>query len=71
MNHPARNARKTLCAVAENNEAAALEVMRAIDQIGDQLLRQRLLNVVHHLNQDAEELRGIRDGIQLPVIRRA
>ncbi|RJG09293.1 hypothetical protein D3879_22805 [Pseudomonas cavernicola] len=64
MSRPARNLRKTLDSVAANNEAAAIEVMRAIDQLGDELLRQRLLNVVHRLNQDSGELRLTRDEVQ-------
>lgn len=44
MNRSARNLRKTLDAAAANNEAAALDVMRAIDQLGDEVLRQRLLD---------------------------
>lgn len=34
-------------------------------------LRQRLLNVVHRLNRDAEKLRAIRDGMQGDVRLRA
>jgi len=59
-----RSFRKTLDSVADDSESAAIEVMRAVDQVGDQVLRQRLLNVVHRLNRDAEKLRAIRDGMQ-------
>ena len=58
-----RHLRKTLDGVAANNQHAALEVMRAIEQLGDELLRQRLLGVVHRLNQDAQELRHARDEV--------
>ena len=34
-------------------------------------LRQRLLNVVHRLNRDAEKLQAIRDGMQGDVRLRA
>jgi hypothetical protein len=57
--------------VADDSESAAIEVMRAVDQVGDQVLRQRLLNVVHRLNRDAEKLRAIRDGMQGDVRLRA
>nr|WP_279577175.1 hypothetical protein [Pseudomonas sp. LA21] len=63
--------RKTLDAVAANNEATALEVMRAVDQVQDDLLRQKLLKSIHHLNQDAAELRALREEINAPQSRRA
>jgi len=56
--------RKLLDSVATNNEMAALDVMRATEQIKDELLRQRLLNLIHRLNQDANDLRLARDDIQ-------
>jgi hypothetical protein len=56
--------RKLLDAVATNNEIAALDVMRAAEQLKDELLRQRLLNLIHQLNQDAHDLRSARDDIQ-------
>ena len=64
MSRSVRSFRKTLDSVADDSESAAIEVMRAVDQVGDQVLRQRLLNVVHRLNRDAEKLRAIRDGMQ-------
>jgi len=66
-----RSFRKTLDSVADDSESAAIEVMRAVDQVGDQVLRQRLLNVVHRLNRDAEKLRAIRDSMQGDVRLRA
>lgn len=71
MNHATRSLRKTLDAVATNNEATALEVMRAVDQVKDDLLRQKLLNAIHHLNQDAADLRVLREEISAPMTRRA
>jgi len=56
--------RKLLDAVAANNEAAALDVMRAAEHLQDEVLRQRLLNLIHQLNQDANDLRIARDDIQ-------
>jgi len=64
MNRPSRSMRKLLDSVATNNETAALDVMRATEQITDELLRQRLLNLIHRLNQDANDLRLARDDIQ-------
>ena len=61
MSRAVRNMRKVLDAVASHNEAAALDVMRAAEQIKDELLRQRLLNAIRQLNQDADDLRLARD----------
>lgn len=64
MVRSARNIRKTLDIAAENNEAAAVVVMRAAEQLEmNDLLRQQLLNVIHRLHQDADELREIRDDV--------
>jgi len=71
MNRPSRSVRKLLDAVASNNEAAALDVMRASEQLKDEVLRQRLLNLIHRLNQDATDLRMARDEIQGGVIKLA
>lgn len=71
MSRSVRSFRKTLDSVADDSESAAIEVMRAVDQVGDQVLRQRLLNVVHRLNRDAEKLRAIRDSMQGDVRLRA
>lgn len=64
MNRPSRNMRKLLDAVATHNEVAALEVMRAAEQLQDEVLRQRLFNLIHQLNQDATDLRMARDDVQ-------
>jgi len=56
--------RKLLDAVATHNEVAALEVMRAAEQLQDEVLRQRLFNLIHRLNQDATDLRMARDDVQ-------
>lgn len=71
MSQSVRSFRKTLDSVAADNESAAIEMMRAVDQVGDQVLRQRLLNVVHRLNRDAEKLRAIRDDMPGNVQLRA
>lgn len=71
MQRAARNIRKVLDSVASNNEATAIEVMRAVEQVSDELLRQRLLKAIHHLNQDAAELRALRDEIVGAAIRLA
>nr|WP_240202429.1 hypothetical protein [Pseudomonas sp. ICBG1301] len=59
-----RNLRKTLDSVADNNETAAFDLMRAVEKVGDEVLRQRLLNTIHRLNQDAYELREARDSVE-------
>ncbi|VVO77672.1 hypothetical protein PS903_01597 [Pseudomonas fluorescens] len=69
MNRPSRSMRKLLDSIATNNETAALDVMRATEQLKDELLRQRLLNLIHQLNQDAYELRLARDDIQGGTIK--
>ncbi|MFC5694670.1 hypothetical protein ACFPU0_03740 [Pseudomonas sp. GCM10022186] len=63
MTRTLKNFRKTLDAVAMNNEAAAIAVMRAADRIGDQALKQQLFNVIQRMNQDAAELRVVRDHV--------
>ncbi|MDQ0123155.1 hypothetical protein J2W17_002102 [Pseudomonas lini] len=69
MNRPSRSMRKLLDSIATNNETAALDVMRAAEQLKDELLRQRLLNLIHQLNQDACDLRLARDDIQGGTIK--
>lgn len=69
MNRPSRSLRKLLDAVASRNEAAALDMMRAAEQLKDELLRQRVLNLIHQLNQDADDLRLARDDIQGGTIK--
>ncbi|WPN44503.1 MULTISPECIES: hypothetical protein [unclassified Pseudomonas] len=71
MNRPSRSMRKLLDSVASNNEAAALDVMRAAEQLKDEVLRQRLLNLIHQLHQDANDLRMARDEIQGGTIKLA
>ena len=71
MNRPSRSMRKLLDAVATNNEVAALDMMRAAEQLQDEVLRQRLLNLIHRLNQDAMDLRAARDDIQGGAIKLA
>ncbi|WP_085719008.1 hypothetical protein [Pseudomonas sp. B28(2017)] len=71
MNRPSRSMRKLLDSVATHNEIVALEVMRAAEQLQDEVLRQRLLNMIHRLNQDANDLRMARDDIQGGAIKLA
>lgn len=71
MKRPSRSMRKLLDSVAANNEGAALDVMRAAEQLKDEVLRQRLLNLIHRLNQDAIDLRIARDEIQGGAIKLA
>ncbi|MNP74175.1 hypothetical protein D3C76_1710110 [compost metagenome] len=49
--------------MAINNEAAAIAVMRAADRIGDAALKEQLFNVIQRMNQDAAELRVVRDHV--------
>lgn len=71
MPRATRNLRKTLDAVAQNNETAAFELMRAVEKLGDEVLRQRLLNTIHRLNQDADELRQVRDAVEWVSVKMA
>lgn len=71
MNRPSRSMHKLLDAVATNNEVAALDMMRAAEQLQDEVLRQRLFNMIHRLNQDAMDLRAARDDIQGGAIKLA
>ena len=66
-----RNLRKTLDAVADNNETAAFDLMRAVEKLSDEVLRQRLLNTIHRLNQDAHELREARDAVERVSVKLA
>lgn len=66
-----RNVRKTLDTIAEHNEDAALALMRAAERTGDEVLRQQMLRVIHSLNQDALDLRVLRDDIALGNHKRA
>jgi len=66
-----RNLRKTLDSVAENNETAAFDLMRAVEKLNDEVLRQRLLNTIHRLNQDAHELREARDAVEQVSVKLA
>lgn len=56
--------RRTLDSAADNNEAAAIAIMRAVEHIqGDDLLKQRLIKVVEQLHRDADDFREIRDQV--------
>lgn len=55
---------RTLDSAAENNEAAAIVIMRAVESIqGDDLLKQRLLKVIEQLHRDADDFRELRDQV--------
>lgn len=71
MTRATRNLRKTLDSIAENNENAAFDLMRAVEKLGDEVLRQRLLNSIHRLNQDACELREARDSVEMVSVKLA
>ncbi|MGB3122624.1 MAG: hypothetical protein WBB95_02335 [Pseudomonas sp.] len=71
MTRATRNLRKTLDSVADNNETAAFDLMRAVEKLGDEVLRQRLLNTIHRLNQDAHELREARDAVEQVSVKLA
>lgn len=56
-----RTARQTIDTIAYRNEDAAIAVMRAAERTGDEMLKQQIFNVIHNLNQDAADLRRLRD----------
>jgi len=62
---------KTLTQVADNNEAAAIAMMRATEAVGDEVLRQQLLNAIHRLNLDASQLRFAREELAGQGLKRA
>nr|WP_230874290.1 hypothetical protein [Pseudomonas chengduensis] len=66
-----RNVRKTLDSIATNNEDAAFALMRAAENTRDEVLRQHMLRLIHRLNQDAVDLRVLRDEVFNPAIKRA
>lgn len=66
-----RNVRKTLDSIAANNEDAAFALMRAAENTQDEVLRQHMLRLIHRLNQDAVDLRVLRDEVFNPATKRA
>ena len=58
-----KNICKTLEQVAESNEVDAVELMLAVERIGDEQLKQQLSNMIHRMNLDATQLRRAREGI--------
>jgi hypothetical protein len=62
---------KTLDLVAANNEAGTVTVMRAAERLGDEVLRQQLLNLIQRMNQDAAQLRLARGEIAGQGLQRA
>ena len=66
-----RNVRKTLDSIAANNEDAAFALMRAAENTRDEVLRQHMLRLIHRLNQDAVDLRILRDEAFNPATKRA
>ncbi|MBM7060712.1 hypothetical protein JQX08_08320 [Pseudomonas sp. UL073] len=71
MSNAIRTLRKTLDTVAANNEAAAIDVMRAAERIADATLKQQLFDVIHRMNVDAAELRSAREQVVEKELRRA
>jgi hypothetical protein len=71
LSRTARTTRKTIDVIAAHNEDAALAVMRAADRMSDELLRQQLFKVIHRLNQDATELRLLRETLPFEEPKRA
>lgn len=71
MSRSTRHLCKTLDMIAANNESAAIAVMRAAERIGDELLKQQLLNVIHRMNLDAAQLRNAREEIAEQGLKRA
>lgn len=64
MARPGLSLRRTLATAAENNESAAIAIMRAVEHIqGGDLLKQRLLKVVEQLHRDADDFRELRDEV--------
>ncbi|WJN61503.1 hypothetical protein [Pseudomonas sp. SO81] len=71
MSRTARTTRKTIDVIASHNEDAALTVMRAAERMSDELLKQQLFKVIHRLNQDAAELRLLRETLPFEEPKRA
>lgn len=71
MSRTARTTRKTIDVIASHNEDAALAVMRATERMSDELLKQQLFKVIHRLNQDAAELRLLRETLPFEEPKRA
>lgn len=64
MTRPGLSLSRTLDSAAENNEAAAIAIMRAVAHIqGDDLLKERLLRVIEQLHLDADDFRELRDQV--------
>jgi hypothetical protein len=66
-----RTTRKALNTIADHNEDAAIALMRAAERTGDEVLRQQMLRVIHRLNQDATDLRALRDDAEPGSRKRA
>jgi hypothetical protein len=71
LSRTVRTTRKTIDVIASHNEDAALAVMRAAERMSDELLKQQLFNVIHRLNQDAAELRLLRETLPFDEPKRA
>lgn len=71
MSRTARTTRKTIDVIASHNEDAALALMRAAERMSDELLKQQLFKVIHRLNQDAAELRMLRETLPFEEPKRA
>jgi hypothetical protein len=71
LSRTVRTTRKTIDVIASHNEDAALAMMRAAERMSDELLKQQLFNVIHRLNQDAAELRLLRETLPFDEPKRA
>jgi hypothetical protein len=71
LSRTARTTRKTIDVIASHNEDAALTVMRVAERMSDELLKQQLFKVIHRLNQDAAELRLLRETLPFEEPKRA
>ena len=71
MSRTVRTICKTLDLVADNNQTAAIAVMRAAERTGDEVLKQQLLNVIHRLNLDATLLHAARHEVASEGLKRA
>lgn len=69
MNRTIRTICKTLDQVADNHEASAVAIMRASERVGDELLRQQLLNLIHRMHLDRQKLHQARDEIATQGIK--
>lgn len=63
MSRTTRHICRTLDQVASNSEDATIAIMRAAENLTDQVLKQQLFNIIHQMNVDANQLRFTREEI--------